>query len=419
MPSPDTPASSPAAPASGRPNPPTASPAPMSRGLTFLFAVAGGAAVGNLYWAQPLLDFIARDLHASPAAAGWLVTATQLGYAAGILLLVPLGDARDRRRLIPVLLLCSAVALLGCALAPSFGFLLVAITLLGMTTVSGQLLAPLAGDLADDDHRGSVVGTVVSGILIGILVSRTVSGLIAGAAGWRTLYVVAALAAAVFAALLYRAVPSLAPQTRMSYLSLIASVGRVVRRERTVRWTLVLGATAFAAFTLFWTALTFLLSAPPFGCSVTEIGLFGLAGVAGALAARRAGRLHDRGLSLPVTGIAWALVLGAFVLAAFAGRSVVLVVVVIVVLDVGVQGVNLLNQSRMFAVSDEARSRLNTAFVTSNFLGGALGSAAASVLWAAGGWTAVTAAGLVLSGFGLLVWALGRRGPLVVARRSP
>jgi predicted MFS family arabinose efflux permease len=185
-----------------------------------------------------------------------------------------------------------------------------------------------------------------------------------------------------------------------------------------VRWTLVLGATAFAAFTMFWTALTFLLSAPPFGYSVTEIGLFGLAGVAGALAARRAGRLHDRGLSLPASGIAWALVLAAFVLAAFAGHSVLLVVVVIVVLDVAVQGVNLLNQSRMFAVSDEARSRLNTAFVTSNFLGGAIGSAAASVLWSTGGWTAVTVAGMVLSGFGLVVWALGRRGPLVVPRRS-
>ncbi|GGW09387.1 MFS transporter [Streptomyces capoamus] len=418
MPAPDTPASSPAAHTSDHPAPPAARRTLMTRGLTFLFAVAGGAAVGNLYWAQPLLDFIARDLHASTAAAGWLVTATQLGYAAGILLVVPLGDAYDRRKLIPVMLLCSAVALLGCALAPSFGILLVAITLLGVTTVSGQLLAPLAGDLAEDDNRGSVVGTVVSGILTGILVSRTISGLIAGAAGWRTLYVVAAVAAAGFAALLHRAIPSLEPKTQMPYPALIASVGRVVRRERTVRWTLVLGATAFAAFTMFWTALTFLLSAPPFGYSVTEIGLFGLAGVAGALAARRAGRLHDRGLSLPASGIAWALVLAAFVLAAFAGHSVLLVVVVIVVLDVAVQGVNLLNQSRMFAVSDEARSRLNTAFVTSNFLGGAIGSAAASVLWSTGGWTAVTVAGMVLSGFGLVVWALGRRGPLVVPRRS-
>lgn len=386
----------------------------MTRGLTFLFAVAGGAAVGNLYWAQPLLDFIAKDLHASTSAAGWLITATQIGYAAGVLLLVPLGDVRDRRRLVPAMLLCSAVALLLCALAPSFGLLLVAITLLGVTTVAGQLLAPLAGDLADDDNRGSVVGTVASGILTGILVSRSVSGLIAGAAGWRTIYVVAAAAAVLFAALLYRAIPSLPPKTRMSYPALIASVGTVVRRERTVRWTLALGATAFGAFTMFWTSLTFLLSAPPFGYSVTEIGLFGLFGLAGALAAQRAGHLHDRGLSLPATGIAWALALAAFVLAAFAGHSVVLVVIVIVLLDIAVQGVNLLNQSRMFAVSGAARSRLNTAFVTSNFLGGAIGSAAASVLWTTGGWTAVTIAGMVLSGFALVLWALGRRGPLVV-----
>lgn len=394
--------------------PPTAHRKLMTRGLTFLFAMAGGAAVGNLYWAQPLLDFIAEDLHASTATAGWLVTATQIGYAAGILLLVPLGDVRDRRKLIPLMLLCSAVALLLCALAPSFGMLLIAVTLLGVTTVSGQFLAPLAGDLADDDSRGSVVGTVVSGILTGILVARTVSGLIAGAAGWRTIYVVAAAVAVVFAALLYRAIPSLPPKTRMPYPALIASVWTVVRRERTVRWTLVLGATAFAAFTMFWTSLTFLLSAPPFSYSVTAIGLFGLLGGAGALAARRAGRLHDRGLSLPATGIAWALVLASFVLATFAGHSVALVVVVIVLLDVAVQGVNLLNQSRMFAVSDEARSRLNTAFVMSNFLGGATGSAAASVLWTTGGWTAVTIAGMVLSGFALVVWALGRRGPLVV-----
>ncbi|MFK0159462.1 MFS transporter [Streptomyces sp. NPDC090493] len=410
--------SSPTATESESPAAPTASRNPMTRGLTFLFAAAGGAAVGNLYWAQPLLGFIAGDLHASTAAAGWLITATQIGYAAGILLLVPLGDVRDRRGLVPLMMLCSAVALLLCALAPSFGILLAAITLLGVTTVSGQLLAPLAGDLADDDTRGTVVGTVVSGLLTGILVSRTFSGLIAGFAGWRAMYVGAAAAAVVFAALLRRGIPSLPPKSRIPYPALIASVGTAVRRERAVRWTLVLGATAFAAFTMFWTALTFLLSAPPFGYSVTEIGLFGLVGVAGALAARRAGRLHDRGMSLPATGVAWALALAAFVLAAFAGHSVALVVVVIVLLDIAVQGVNLLNQSRMFAVSDEMRSRLNTAFVTSNFVGGAVGSAVASELWGRGGWTSVTVAGMALSAFALVVWALGLRGPLVVVPRS-
>ena len=386
----------------------------MTRGLTFLFALAGGAAVGNLYWAQPLLDFIAADLDTATGAAGWLVTATQVGYAVGILLLVPLGDVLDRRRLVPLVLVGSAAALVACALAPTFGLLLAAVTLLGLTTVAGQLLTPLAGDLAADDDRGRVVGTVASGLLTGILVSRTVSGLVADAFGWRAIYVVAAVAALLLALLLHRRIPPLAPKARMPYPALIASVFTVVARERTVRWTLVLGATGFGAFTLFWTALTFLLSAPPFSYPVSVIGLFGLAGLAGALTAQRAGRLHDRGWSLPATGAAWALAVAAFVVAGVGGRSVVLVLVAVVLLDVAVQASNLLNQARVFAVSHEARSRLNTAFVTGNFIGGALGSSAAALLWSAGGWSAVTAAGAGLSCFGLLVWALGRRGPLCV-----
>ncbi len=395
---------------------PSAAHQTMARGLTLLFAVAGGAAVGNLYWAQPLLDFIARDLNASPVAAGWLVTATQLGYAAGILFIVPLGDVLDRRRLIPLMMLGATAALALCAVAPSFGVLLVALTLVGLTTVSGQLLTPLAGDLADDAHRGRVVGTVVSGILIGILVSRTISGLVADAAGWRAIYALAAAAAVLFAAVLYRAIPTVPPKARMAYPALIASVMTVVLRERTVRWTLVLSAAGFAMFTMFWTALTFLLSGPPFRYPVSVIGLFGLVGLAGAVAAQRSGRFHDRGWSLPATGAALALTLVTFVVAAFSGRSLVLILIVVLVLDVALQALGILNQLRVFAVSGEARSRLNTAYVTCNFLGGALGSAAAAVLWSAGGWTAVAIAGVVLSGFALAVWALGRRGPLVVAR---
>jgi predicted MFS family arabinose efflux permease len=386
----------------------------MSRALTLLFAVAGGAAVGNLYWAQPLLDLIAQDLGVSTPTAGWLVTTTQIGYAAGILLIVPLGDVLDRRRLVPVMMVCAAGALVACALSPGFGVLLVALTAVGLTTVSGQLLTPLAGDLADDARRGRVVGTVASGILIGILVSRTVSGLVAAVAGWRAIFLVAAAVAVVLAGLLHRAIPPLPPKARMAYPALLASVAGVVRRERVVRWTLVLAATGFGTFTMFWTSLTFLLSSPPFSYPVSVIGLFGLAGLAGALAAQRIGRLHDRGRSLPATGAAWAAILATFVLAAFAGRSVALVLVVVVVLDVTLQAVSILNQLRVFAVSDDARSRLNTAYVTSNFVGGAIGSAAATVLWSRGGWTAVTGAGVVLSCVALTVWAVGRRGPLVI-----
>ncbi|MEV4412657.1 MFS transporter [Catellatospora sp. NPDC049609] len=394
-------------------------PPVMGRGLTFLFALAAGAAVGNLYWAQPLLDFIAADLHTSTATAGWLITVTQLGYATGILLLVPLGDVTDRRRFVPVMMLCAAAALLLCAVAPSMPVLLLAVTAVGATTVSGQLLTPLAGDLAGDGDRGRVVGVVVSGILTGILASRTISGLVADVAGWRAIYALAAAVAVVLACLLHRAIPPQQPKARMRYPALLASVASAVRRERTVRWTLVLAATGFAAFTLFWTPLTFLLSGPPFGYPVSVIGLFGLAGLAGAVAAQRAGRLHDRGWSVPATGAAWALALVMFAVAAAAGRSVVLLVVVAVVLDIALQAQAILNQTRVFAVSGQERSRLNTAYVTGTFLGGALGSGAATVLWSLGGWTAVTVAGMILSCFALAVWALGRRGPLLLPPPTP
>ncbi|WP_258374771.1 MFS transporter [Curtobacterium sp. MCPF17_001] len=386
----------------------------MTTGRTLLFAVGGGAAVGNLYWAQPLLDAIAADLHASSSLAGLLVTVTQVGYALGILLVVPLGDVLDRRRLVPGVLVASAVALLLASVAPSFGVLLGALGLVGLTTVAGQLLTPLAGDLADPAARGRVVGTVASGMLTGILVSRTVSGLVAQVAGWRAIYVVAAVAALVLAVLLRRAIPHLERRDRVPYPRLIGSVFRAVAHHRSVQVTLVLGASAFAVFTMFWTALTFLLSAAPFGYSPAAIGLVGLAGLAGAVAAQRVGRLHDRGLSVPVTGAALALGLVSLVVAGLGARSIVVVLVAVVLLDVGVQAANVLNQTRLFAIDPAARSRLNTAFVTGNFIGGAVGSALASVLWGLGGWTAVSIGGAVLFGFALTVWVVHRRGALAL-----
>jgi predicted MFS family arabinose efflux permease len=386
----------------------------MTRWRTAVFAVAGGAAVGNLYWAQPLLDLIARDLHEPTNRAGWLVTAAQLGYVSGIVLVVPLGDVVDRRRLTAVLTGCSAVCLAACALAPNFALLLVALLTLGFSAVTAQVLTPLAGDLADAAVRGRVVGTVMSGMLTGILLSRTISGLVAGAAGWRSIFAAAAVGSLALSVCLYRSIPALPPKSRMGYRALIGSVAQVVATKRTVRWTIALTALRFAAFSLFWTALTFLLSAPPFRYPPSIIGLFGLAGFAGAVAAQRTGRLHDRGWSVPATGAACLLMLLSYILATAGGRSAAIVLVAVVVLDIAVQALSILNQARAFAVSHEHRSRVNTAVVTGNFVGGVSGSAMAPVLWSAGGWTAVTTTCAILSGTALLVWALGRRGPLQV-----
>lgn len=386
----------------------------MSTGRTLLFAVAGGAAVGNLYWSQPLLDDIASSLGTSASLAGLLVTLTQVGYALGILLVVPLGDVLDRRRLIPWVLVASAVALLLAAIAPTFATLLVALALVGLTTVAGQLLIPLAGDLADSAQRGRVVGTIASGVLTGILVSRTISGLVADAFGWRAIYVLAAVVAVVLAVLLRRAIPELEARGGVAYPQLILSVFRAVRTHRTVQVTLVISSSVFAVFTMFWTALTFLLSSDPYDFSTSSIGLVGLVGLAGAVAAQRVGRLHDRGLSVPVTGGAIALLLVSLVVAGIGAHSIVVVLLAVLLLDVAVQAANVLNQTRLFSVDPAARSRLNTAFVTSNFIGGAIGSALASVLWNAGGWTAVTIGAAVLTGFAATVWAVHRNRGLVV-----
>ncbi|RVO72945.1 MFS transporter [Sinorhizobium medicae] len=390
-----------------------AEPAPtMTPGLALVFAIAGGAAVGNLYWAQPLLEAMSRDLDTPLSRSSWLVTVVQLGYAFGVFLIVPLGDVVNRRRLVPLIMLLSVAALVASAVAPTFEVLLAVMVMLGFSTVTGQLLAPLAGDLSPPERRGEFVSTVTAGLLIGILASRTLAGVIAGLAGWRAIFILAAVVALILTAIIARRIPDEAPKAAMPYPALIRSVFTIIRREPTVRWTLVLAMLGFGAFTLFWTSLTFLLSAPPYSYSVTMIGMFGLAGLAGAIAARRTGLLHDRGHSVAATGAFWGLALFAWIVAALGAGSVAPIIISAVLIDIALQGLLILNQMRLFAVSGAERSRLNSAFITANFLGGAAGSAAAGSLWAAGDWTAIVVAGAAISTVSLVIWVLGRRGPL-------
>ncbi|MFE4175358.1 MFS transporter [Streptomyces sp. NPDC056909] len=390
-----------------------APPPRMTRALTLLFAISAGAAVGSLYYAQPLLDVIAGDLRVSEGAVGLLITATQIGYALGILFIVPLGDFRDRRRLIPLMMVLSAGALVACAVAPGIVTLALAMVAVGVTTVSGQILTPLAGDLADEASRGRIVGIVVSGLLSGILVARIFSGLIADATSWRVVFLIAAGVVLVLAFLLSRAIPRLKPKSAViSYGAVLRSVFSLIAHERKLQVTMVLGATGFGVFTMFWTALTFLLSAPPYRYPIWAIGLFGIAGLVGAVAAQGAGRVHDRGRSVIGTGLAWLLVTVAWIIAGFGGHMLLFVVVGIVVLDIGVQGQNILNQSRIFQISAAARSRLNTAYIAGNFVGGSIGSLAAALLWSAGGWPAVCVTGTALSVVALLIWLTNRHGAL-------
>ena len=381
----------------------------MTSGRTLLFAVAGGAAVGNLYWAQPLLEEIAGSFGVPASLAGLLVTVTQIGYAVGIFLLVPLGDLLNRRRLLPAVLVASGLALAGAAAAPSWMVLFAALLLVGLTAVGAQLLIPLASELAHPAERGRVVGTIASGVLVGILLSRTISGIVADLFGWRAIYVIAAVAAWVLAVVLARVIPTLPARPAMPYPALLWSVFTAIGSHRAVPVTLVLGAATFGTFALFWTALTFLLSAPPFFYSVSTIGLVGLAGLAGALIARRAGRLHDRGVSVPVTGGALTLAIVSLVVAGLGQTSIVVLLIAIVAFDISAQASLLLNQTRLLSIDPAARSRMNTAFVAGNFIGGAIGSAVAGLLWHSGGWWAVLLGGIAALTLALMVWATNRR----------
>jgi predicted MFS family arabinose efflux permease len=384
------------------------SSAGMSRGMTFLFTAAGAAAVGNLYWAQPLLNQIASALHISSSASGVLITTTQLAYALGVLLLVPLGDSLNRGRFIPVMMGLSVLGLIGSALSPGYASLICSLAVVGVASLSSQLLLPLAADHARDDQRGKVIGTIASGLLVGIMMSRLISGVVADAFGWRAIYVVAAVLNAGFALLLSAKLPDDKPRPSVPYVELLSSIAAAVRSSRAVQVTLFMGVCAFAVFTMFWTGLTFLLSAPPFSYSVTQIGLVNLVGLVGAFAAQRAGHFHDRGWSTCGTGAALALALVSLAIAAAGGSSIVMVLVTILLMNIALQASFVLNQTRLLTIRPELRSRLNTALVVCNFVAGAAGSALAGALWERGGWLLFSAGEAVILLAGLVAWTLGR-----------
>jgi predicted MFS family arabinose efflux permease len=376
----------------------------MSTPLTLLFAAATGLVVANLYYAQPLLHLIAEQLGVSSAAAGLIVTISQLGYAAGLLLVVPAGDLVQRRPLIAGLLVVCAAALVGVAVAPGLAALLLAVAVVGFTSVAAQVLLPLAADLAHDDQRGTVVGTIMSGLLLGILLARTVSGLVAGALGWRALFAIAAGLTLALAVVLWRALPARTRTVDSDYPAILRSVLTLLRRHRTLRVRSAYGVLIFAAFSIFWTTVAFLLAGEPYGYSTTTIGLFGLIGAAGALSASGAGRLADRGHLRVPTGLFAVALTASFAALWWGASSLAGLVIGILVLDISVQGIHVLNFSAIYALDPEARSRLNSAYLTIYFAGGAAGSLAAAWAFDRVGWSGVCALGAATGVGALALW---------------
>lgn len=382
----------------------------LSRLVVFLFAVTAGSSAGCLYYLQPLLHEVGNDLGVSTTAAGLIVSLTQVGYLIGLALVVPLGDFLDRRRLVGGLLVLSCLCLAIAAASPTYGVLMAMVFAVGISASAAQVVVPWAAAVAAPGERGAVVGTVMSGLLVGILFSRVFAGLVAQAGGWRVVLVVAAVVQVAMAAAVYLRAPHTAStrDSGTSYPRVLASIWTLIRTENVLLHRMILGGLNMAAFSAMWTAIAFLLAGAhgsSYHFSDAAIGLFGLAGVAGALAAPRVGKLADRGyLRHTQYGVWLALLIGWGLLWAGAHQVIVLIVALLV-FDFGVQGVQIANQAAVYSLDGEARSRLTTAYMVAYFTGGVVGSAFGGWAYQTGGWTLVCAAGAGTAVLGMLLWA--------------
>jgi predicted MFS family arabinose efflux permease len=381
----------------------------VSRRCIALLAFAAGATVANLYYIQPLLERIAAEFHVTAGAASAVSTATQLGYAAGLLLLVPLGDALEKRRLLVVTTSCIVGALLLVAASRTLLMLIVSSAILGAATIVPQLVIPFAAHIAPPSDRGRVIGSVMSGALIGIILSRSVSGFLAAYTGWRMTYIIAAIAMAILAVMLQFGLPHAPADVDLRYGELLRSLGTLIRTEPILRRHSVVGACGFAAFSIFWTALAFHLAAlsPRYGTST--VGAFGIIGVTGALIAPFAGRLTDRVGARIMNGAALAMMAIAFVIMGLSGASLVVLAIGVVLLDAGEQSSHISNQARIFALDPALRNRLNAVYMVAFFIGGAAGSLIAGYAFQHAGWIAVCAAGVLFSIGGIVAVNYHRR----------
>lgn len=382
-------------------------PSALPHSMILLMATGTGFSVASLYYAQPILSLLARDLHASDRAVGLIPTMTQLGYALGILLLSPLGDRVDRRQIILAKSVLLALSLAICALAHSIGCMMAASMLIGISATLAQDIVPAAAHLAPHHSRGKAVGMVMTGLLLGILLSRVISGVVAEQFGWRVVYLCAALSIVLFAILAARNLPRFAATTRLPYSALLASMHGLWREHPALRQASCAQAMLSVGFSAFWTTLALMLH-HTFHLESTVAGAFGLAGAAGSIAAPFAGRMADRSNPAMVARIGCAIATLSFAAMSFAGffpqhAQLVLLAFVAVGFDFGVQSALVAHQSIVFGIVPEARSRANALLVTCMFLGMATGSVLGSMMFARWGWMGVVALSTAASAAALAV----------------
>jgi predicted MFS family arabinose efflux permease len=385
----------------------------VSKLITLLLAVACGLIVANLYYAQPLVGPISASLGLSPEAAGLIVTMAQMGYVAGLLLIVPLGDLVENRNLVLCVVGVAALALFGAALSTQPLPFLLASLVIGLGSVAVQILIPYAAHLAPEAARGRVVGDVTTGLMIGIMLARPASSFITSISSWHVVYIFSGTVMVVLAIVLFCALPRRTPKAQVGYGALLVSMGVLVMTTPILRRRALYQAFLFGAFSLFWTTIPLLLAGPEFHMTQRGIALFALAGVAGAVAAPIAGRVADRGWSRAATGAAMLISALAFVLTlvseAGSTTSLALLVAAAILLDFGVQGNVVLGYRALFMLGAEYRSRLNGLYMATFFLAGAAGSGVGAWAFARGGWELASCIGLALPVVALIYFATEHR----------
>jgi predicted MFS family arabinose efflux permease len=393
-----------ASPTPAVPAPAALTPARLRR-VILVLSVACGMAVANIYYSQPLLGRISSAFDVSQGSTELVVTLTQLGYAIGLFLLVPLGDLLENRALVSRTLLVTAAALLAAGLAPNFGVFLAVSVMVGISSMVAQILVPYAAHLASPADRGKVVGNVMAGLLLGILLARTIASLVAAAWGWRTIYLASAVLMLVLSLLLTRMLPKRMPEAAGTYPQLMLSTLRLVREEPVLRRRAACQALMFGAFSCFWTSVAFEL-VQRHHLGQAGIGIFALVGAAGATAAPLAGRLGDRGHGHVGSGIALALAVVAMVLAGVWAGNLILLALAGVLLDLAVQSHQVFGQREIYELRGDARARVNTIYMTSIFLGGTVATAISGAIYDSAGWTGVTRLGAGLAFISLGIWAV-------------
>ncbi|WP_026452332.1 MFS transporter [Aequorivita capsosiphonis] len=377
----------------------------LTNSTLYLMSISAGLIVANLYYNQPLLHQIAVDYDVSEAAVSNVALSTQLGYAFGLLFIIPLGDKISNHKIIQVDFLLMIISLIAAALSDSLFLLIASSFFIGFTSAVPQLFVPMAAQLSDDKGRGRAIGIVMSGLLIGILGSRVISGFVGEQFGWRVMYYSAAVLMVFLFFILRAKLPKLNPHFPGSYGSLLKSIFYYFKTEPELRIASLRGALAFAGLSAFWTILVFLME-DNFGYGSTITGLFGLLGIAGALGATIVGKLNDKVDKNKLIIFSAILLIVSWVIFLVSGNSIVGLVIGVILVDLGLQALHITNQNIIFSKNPEGRNRVNTVYMVSFFIGGALGTTLGALAWETYKWTGVSVLGLVLSALILLAHLL-------------